>query len=75
MLHARWRDGILAHQIIDIRHVLGKINVVADGLSHQWKGQDPKELKGDGSQWTVNSDRDEEVGLTNDILATFAEGT
>lgn len=31
--HARWRDGILAHHIIDVRHVPGKINVVADGLS------------------------------------------
>ena len=31
--HARWRDGILAHQIIDVRHVPGRINVVADGLS------------------------------------------
>ncbi len=25
--HARWRDGILAHQIVDVRHVPGKINV------------------------------------------------
>lgn len=31
--HARWRDSILAHQIIDVRHVPGRINVVADGLS------------------------------------------
>jgi hypothetical protein len=30
--HARWRDGILAHQITDIRHVPGRLNV-ADGLS------------------------------------------
>ena len=31
--HARWRDGILAHQITDVRHVPGKLNVVVDGLS------------------------------------------
>ena len=31
--HARWREGILAHQIIDVRHVPGRINVIADGLS------------------------------------------
>jgi hypothetical protein len=29
--HARWRDGILAHQITDVRHVPGRLNVVADG--------------------------------------------
>lgn len=33
--HARWRDGILAHNIVDIRHMLGRINVVADGLSRK----------------------------------------
>ena len=31
--HAHWREGILAHQIIDVRHVPGHVNVVADGLS------------------------------------------
>ncbi|KAG2743047.1 hypothetical protein P692DRAFT_20747766, partial [Suillus brevipes Sb2] len=37
--HARWRDGILAHNIIDVRHVPGKLNVIADGLSWQWESQ------------------------------------
>jgi hypothetical protein len=68
-VHARWRDGILAHQIIDVRHVPGKINVVADGLSRQWEGQPPAE--DDGSDWTVNPDRDEQVGLINDVLLTL----
>jgi hypothetical protein len=27
-LHARWRDRILAHQITDVRHVPGRMNVV-----------------------------------------------
>jgi hypothetical protein len=35
-VHACWQDGILAHQIIDMWHVPGKANVVADGLSHWW---------------------------------------
>jgi RNase H-like domain found in reverse transcriptase/Reverse transcriptase (RNA-dependent DNA polymerase) len=71
-VHARWQDGILAHQIIDVHHVLGKINVIVDGLSRQWKGQ----LAGreDGGNWTVNPDRDEQTGLINDILLTL-EGT
>jgi transposase InsO family protein len=72
-VHARWRDGILAHQIVDVRHVPGKINVVADGLSRQWEGQQP--TGEDGSEWTVNPDRDDQVGLVNDILLTVEGGT
>ena len=34
--HARWQDGILAHQIIDVRHIKGKNNPVGDRLSCQW---------------------------------------
>ena len=34
--HARWQDGILAHQIVDVRHIKGKNNLVGDGLSRQW---------------------------------------
>jgi len=64
--HARWRDGILAHQIIDVRHVPGRINVVADGISRKWEGT-PRQ-GGDGSEWTVCEDWEANTGLTNDIL-------
>jgi hypothetical protein len=60
--HARWRDGILAHQIIDIRHVPGRSNVVADGLSRACEGTNNE--KGDGSEWTVSEDWESNVGLT-----------
>ena len=36
--HARWWDGILAHNIIDVCHIAGKINIVADGISHMHEG-------------------------------------
>ena len=49
--HARWRDGILAHHITDIRHVPGRLNVVTDGLSRAREGMDNEE--GDGSEWTM----------------------
>src|SRR5271154_71174 len=65
-MHARWRDGILAHQIIDVRHVPGRINVVADGLSRAHEGL-PNE-DGDGSQWTVSEDWETSKGLTHDIF-------
>jgi hypothetical protein len=31
--HARWHDAVLAHNIVDVRHRPGRLNVVADGLS------------------------------------------
>lgn len=64
--HTRWRDGILAHHIIDVRHVPGKINMVADGISWKWEGK-PREL-GDGSEWTVSKHWVANIGLENDIL-------
>ena len=66
--HARWRDGILAHQIIDVRHVPGRINVVADGLSRANEGLPNQQ--DDGSQWTVSEDWEATTGLTHDIFLT-----
>jgi hypothetical protein len=64
--HARWQDGILAHQIVDIRHVPGRLNVVADGLSRANEGTEHEE--GDGSTWTVSEDWEANTGLTHDIF-------
>lgn len=36
--HARWRDSVTAHQIIDVRHIKGESNVVGDGISRQSEG-------------------------------------
>jgi len=66
--HARWRDGILAHQITDIRHVPGRLNVVADGLSRASEGTENE--KKDGSEWTVSEDWEASMGLTHDIFHT-----
>ena len=66
--HARWRDGILAHQITDVRHVPGRLNVVADGLSRASEGAAHEE--GDGSEWTVSEDWEANTGLTHDIFHT-----
>ena len=35
--HTRWRDGVLAHNIIDVRHIQGITNIT-DGISQQYKG-------------------------------------
>jgi hypothetical protein len=72
-IHMCWRDSILAHQIINVRHVPGKINVIADSISHQWECQEPSE--GDSSEWMVNPDADEILGLQNNIFTTLDAGT
>lgn len=66
--HAHWRDGVLAHQITDVRHVPGHINVVADELSRFQEGY-PRQ-PGDGSEWTVCEDWESELGIVNDIMWT-----
>jgi hypothetical protein len=58
---------------MDVQHVPGRINVIADRLSCWWEGQAPQEGEGDG--WTVSLDRDKTVGLTNDILLTHDSGS
>ena len=62
--HARWRDGVLAHNIVDVRHIPGKVNI-ADGISRQYEGTD--KVPGDGSEWTVTPDWEEITGLVHDL--------
>jgi hypothetical protein len=64
--HARWRDAVLAHNIVDVRHRPGRLNVVADGLSRKFVNT-PKE-QGDGHEWTVSEDWEARTKLANDIL-------
>ena len=64
--HARWRDAVLAYNIVDVRHRPGRLNVVADGLSRKYVNM-PKE-DGDGHEWTVSEDWEARTGLANDIF-------
>ena len=52
--HARWHDGVLSHQIVDIQHIPGRINLVGDGLSR--KDEDLPHVPRDGSSWSVEPD-------------------
>jgi len=70
--HARWRDGILSQQIMDVWHVPGKINVVADGLSRAREGTGKED--GDSSKWTVCEDWEAVMGLTHDIFQVATMG-
>jgi hypothetical protein len=64
--HARWRDAVLAHNIVDIRHRPGRLNVVADGISHKFINT-PK-VQGVGHEWTVSEDWEARTRLANDVL-------
>jgi hypothetical protein len=64
--HERWRDGILAHHIVDVRHRPGRLNRAADGLSRQYATLPIAE--GDGHEWSTNQDWESGRGLVNDIL-------
>ena len=65
--HARWRDGILAHHIVDVRHIKGKNNPVGDGMSRKW-APGSERTTADGSTWSVNPDWEERTGLLHDIF-------
>ena len=58
--HARWRDGVLAHNIVDVHHIPGITNIT-DGSSRQYKNT-PK-VGNDGSEWDVDSDWESGAGL------------
>ncbi|VDC01729.1 unnamed protein product [Peniophora sp. CBMAI 1063] len=64
--YARWRDGVLSHQIVAVRHIPGRTNVVADGISRQFDGIPRQD--GDGSEWEVCEDWEAVTGLMHDIF-------
>jgi hypothetical protein len=65
--HARWRDGIISHQIVDVRHIPGRINLVGDGLSR--KDEEQPHVEGDGSSWSVAPDWEDARGLEYDLFS------
>lgn len=72
-VHVHWWESILAYNRVDIWHVPGKLNVVADSLSCKWEGTAP--TSGDGSEWTVSENWEAHKGLTNDIMHVIEANT
>ncbi|VDC04527.1 unnamed protein product, partial [Peniophora sp. CBMAI 1063] len=70
-VHGRWLDSIIAHHIVDVRHVPGKMNVVADPLSRLLEERARK--AGDGSEFSVNPDWESDAGLVNDIFVVDSD--
>jgi len=69
--HARRRDGVLSHNIVDVRHRPGRLNTVADGLSRKFVNMPLED--GDGHEWTVSEDWEVRVGLAHDIFGVVEE--
>jgi transposase InsO family protein len=65
--HSRWKESILAHNIVAIRHRPGVENPVADGLSRMWDGHERSDT--DGSDWSVLPNWEMTKGMVNDILS------
>jgi RNase H-like domain found in reverse transcriptase len=70
--HARWRDGVLAHNIVDVRHIPGITNI-ADGISRQYENT-PKS-GGDSSEWEVNFNWESGAGLVYGINSILISPT
>lgn len=64
--HSYWRDSVLAHQIVDVCHIPGQINLVSDGLSR--KDEEQPHINNDGSAWSVTPNWEEARGLTYDLF-------
>ena len=64
--HARWCDGVLAHHIVDVRHIPGRVNLVGDGISRMDEGQ--PHWENDGSSWSVTPDREHAKGIYYDLF-------
>ena len=63
--HARWLDGIMGHNIIDIRHQPGRLNQATDGISCQFMDMPAEE--GDGHEWSVDPSWTANAGLAYNI--------
>jgi hypothetical protein len=71
--HARWCDGVIAHQITDIHHIPGHVNLVGDGISRKDEGQ--PQQPGDSSEWLVTPDWETARGLTYDLFMVMTTPT
>ncbi|KAF8685482.1 hypothetical protein RHS04_00782 [Rhizoctonia solani] len=64
--HERWRNTIVAHRIVAVRHQPGAENPVCDGLSRMWQYQEDSE-EGNGREETVDPDWEAHKGLLVEV--------
>lgn len=64
--HERWRESIIAHRIVAVRHRPGIENPVCDALSRQWQYRADEE-GGEGREESVDPDWEAYKGLVADV--------
>jgi hypothetical protein len=60
-------NGVISHQIVNIRHIPGHINLVGDGISR--RDEDQPHTDSDGSSWSVELDWENARGLEYDLFS------
>ena len=66
-MHAWWCDGILSHQIVEVWHIPGQINLVGDSLS--CRDEDLLHELDDGSAWSVAPNWETAHSLEYDLFS------
>ncbi|KAB5590316.1 Retrovirus-related Pol polyprotein [Ceratobasidium theobromae] len=64
LTHERWRESIIAHRIITVRHQPGVENPVCDTLSRKWQY---RENKGEGREDSVDPSWEAHKGLVEEM--------
>ncbi|QRV95675.1 Retrovirus-related Pol polyprotein from transposon opus [Ceratobasidium sp. AG-Ba] len=64
--HERWRESIIARNIVAVRHLPGKDNKACDALSRMYEGR-PDTDEGPGRQEDVDPGWESKKGLVNDL--------
>ncbi|QRW02375.1 integrase core domain protein [Ceratobasidium sp. AG-Ba] len=63
--HERWRESIIAHRIVDVRHRPGAENPVCDALSRVWQYREDEHVQ--GREWSVEPEWEAHKGLLAEV--------
>ncbi|QRV96465.1 Retrovirus-related Pol polyprotein from transposon [Ceratobasidium sp. AG-Ba] len=64
--HERWRESIIAHNIVGVKHRPGSENRVCDALSRMYEGR-PDDNTGPGAALSVDPGWEAAKGIINDV--------
>ncbi|QRW11108.1 Retrovirus-related Pol polyprotein from transposon opus [Ceratobasidium sp. AG-Ba] len=70
--HERWRESIIARNIVAVRHLPGKDNKACDALSRMYEGR-PDSDEGAGRDEDIDPGWESKKGLVNDMYHLVAD--
>ncbi|QRV90331.1 Retrovirus-related Pol polyprotein from transposon opus [Ceratobasidium sp. AG-Ba] len=65
--HERWRESIISHRIIAVRHRAGVENTVCDALSRKWQHREEAE-EGEGRDETIDPSWEAHKGMAEEMF-------